>query len=124
MTKDELKRRAKDFALRVIRMVESFPDSYLARHISGQIIRSSTSVAANYRASCRARSDNDFIAKLGIVEEEGDETAFWIEFAVDSGLVKAELVADLQNEANQIVAIVVASIKAAKENRRRRGAKE
>ena len=111
---DELKRRTKEFALRIVKLVETFPNTFLGRHVSGQLIRSGTSVAANYRAACRAKSNADFIAKMGTVEEESDESAFWIEFAVDSALVKADLVADLLDEANQLVAIFVASINTAR----------
>ena len=114
MTQDELKKRTKEFALRVIGLVETFPNSFLGRHIGGQLTRSGTSVAANYRAACRARSNADFIAKMGIVEEEADESAFWIEFTVDAKMVKPDLVRDLLDEANQLVAIVVASITTAR----------
>ncbi|HEX3100510.1 MAG TPA: four helix bundle protein [Pyrinomonadaceae bacterium] len=118
MTRDELKKRTKEFALRVISLVETFPNTFLGRHVGGQLTRSSTSVAANYRAACRAKSNADFIAKMGIVEEEADESAFWIEFSVDSKLVKAERVADLLDEANQLVAIFVASINTARGGKR------
>lgn len=114
MTQDELKRRTKEFALRIIKLTESFPNTFLGRHVSGQLIRSGTSVPANYRAACRARSNADFIAKMGIVEEEADESAFWIEFAVDTTLVKAELVTDFLDESNQLVAIFVSSINTAR----------
>lgn len=118
MTQDELKKRTREFALRVIALVESFPKTFLGRHVGGQLIRSGTSVTANYRAACRARSNADFIAKMGIVEEEADESAFWIEFAVDSKLVKLDRVADLLDEANQLVKIFVASINTARGGKR------
>jgi four helix bundle protein len=118
MTQDELKKRTKEFALRVIKLVETFPNAYLGRHVGGQLIRCSTSVPANYRAACRAKSNADFIAKMGIVEEEADETAFWIEFAVDTDLSKAERVAALLDEANQLVAIFVSSINTARGGKR------
>ena len=114
MTQDELKKRTKEFALRVIKLVESFPKTFLGRHVGGQLIRSGTSVPANYRAACRAKSNADFIAKMGIVEEEADESAFWIELAVDSALVKLDLVTDLLDETNQLVAIFVSSINTAR----------
>jgi four helix bundle protein len=114
MTQDELKKRAKTFALRVINLVESFLKSYLGRHVGGQLTRSSTSVAANYRAVCRSKSNADFIAKMGTVEEEADESAFWIEFAVDARLVSLERVAELLDEANQLISIFVASINTAR----------
>ena len=118
MTQDELKRRTKEFALKVLRLVESFPNTYLGRHVGGQLTRSSTSVPANYRAACRAKSTADFIAKMGTVEEEADESAFWIEFAVDGKLTDPEKVVDLLDEANQLTAIFVASINTARGRKR------
>jgi four helix bundle protein len=84
------------------------------RTIGGQLIRSGTSVAANYRAACRARSHAEFIAKLGTVEEEADETLFWLELAVDSKLVSVDRVRTLLKEADELTAIFVASLKTAK----------
>ena len=118
MTQDELKKRTKEFALRIINLVETFPNTFLGRHVGGQLIRSGTSVPANYRAACRARSNADFIAKMGIVEEEADESAFWIEFAVDTKMVKPECVAELLDEADQLVAIFVSSINTARGGKR------
>ena len=115
---DNLKDRSKKFALRVIRLVDSLPKTLAARTIGGQLIRSGTSVAANYRAACRARSNADFIAKMGIVEEETDESAFWIEFLVDAEIVKMTLVADLLDEAHQLTAIWVSSINTARGKKR------
>ena len=86
--------------------------------IGRQLVRSGTSVAANYRASCRAKSTADFIAKMGIVEEEGDESVMWMEMLVEAGLVKQARVLELLDESSQIVAIVVASIKTAKNKSR------
>ena len=114
MTQDELKKRTKEFALRIVKLAATFPNTFLGRHVGGQLTRSGTSVPANYRAACRARSNADFVAKMGIVEEESDESAFWIEFAVDASLVKQDLVADLLEEANQLTAIFVASINTAR----------
>ena len=95
MSNDDLKNRTKKFALRIIKLVESLPNTPTARVIGGQLLRCGTSVPANYRASCRARSNADFISKMGIVEEETDEPAFWIEMLVDTNLIKENLVADL-----------------------------
>ena len=86
MTTAELKARTKEFALRVIRLVDVMPNSVKGRAIANQIMRSATSVAANYRAACRARSRAEFIAKIGLVEEEADETAFWLEIVVDANI--------------------------------------
>jgi four helix bundle protein len=110
MFKEEIKKRSKQLAIGVIRMTECLPRGRIADIISRQIIRSSTSVAANYRAACRARSRMEFIAKMGIVEEESDETSFWLEMMIDTNLVKKESVADLLSETNQITAIVVSSV--------------
>jgi four helix bundle protein len=114
MTQHELKKRTKAFALRVINVVRTFPNTFLGKHVGGQLTRSGTSVAANYRAACRAKSTADFISKMGIVEEEADESAFWIEFAIAAGLVKTHRVTDLLNEAYELVAIFVASINTAR----------
>ncbi len=118
MNTDDLKDRTKSFALRVITLVSSLPNNPLARHIGNQLMRSGTSVAANYRASCRAKSKRDFIAKMGIVEEEADESAFWIELMVETQLVKSEGVEGLLDEANQLVAIFVSSINTARGGKR------
>lgn len=118
MAQDELKQRTKQFALRVIKLVESFPNTYLGRHVGGQLTRSSASIPANYRAACRAKSNADFVAKMGTVEEEADESAFWIEFAVDSDLVKQERIVELVDGANQLVAIFVSSINTARGKKR------
>ena len=115
---DNLKDRTKKFALRIIKLVDSLPKTLAARTIGGQLIRSGTSVPANYRAACRARSNADFIAKVGIVEEETDESAFWIEFLVDARIVKMTLVADLLDEAHQLTAIWVSSIDTARGKKR------
>ncbi len=91
----------------------------MVRDVMGkQLMRCGTSVAANYRASCRAKSNADFIAKMGIVEEEADESVFWMEMLVETNAIKQELLADLIDEANQLVAIVVASINTARGKKR------
>ena len=110
MTPDEFKRRTKDFALRVIKLVRSLPNTREADVLGRQLLRSATSVAANYRAACRGRSTADFINKLGIVEEEADESLFWMELIVESGLVTSTKLSALMREANEITAITVASI--------------
>src|SRR5690349_2382083 len=105
----ELKARTKEFALRVIRLTRSLPACPEGRVIGGQLLRCATSVAANYRAVCRARSRADFVAKLGIVIEEADEAAFWLELLVDAEIIPAHKLSGLQSEANQLVAIFNAS---------------
>ena len=108
----DLKRRTKAFAL-----VDALPKTTAGRALASQIVRSGTSVAANYRAACRARSTADFIAKMGIVEEEADETLFWLELLEESELVTAAKLTAIKEEANELIAITVASIKTARRNR-------
>ncbi len=114
---EELRNRTKQFALRVIRLVRALPKTEEARIIGRQLLRSATSVAANYRAVCRARSKAEFLAKTGIVVEESDESQFWLELLVDSGIVPREKLAPLSKEATELVAIFVASQSTAKQNR-------
>ena len=102
------------FGLRVIRMTESLPRSRAADVVSRQLIRCATSVGANYRAACRAKSRVDFIAKLKIVEEECDESLYWMEMLVRSGLIAEDGVSSLIQEANEILSMVVTSIKTAR----------
>jgi len=109
-----LKNRTKQFALRIIRVVRTLPPGPEGRIISHQLLRSGMSVAANYRAVCRARSRPEFLAKLAIVIEEADESAFWLELLVDAGLVPESKLKDLNSEANQLVAIFNASRTTAK----------
>ncbi|MBI3952226.1 MAG: four helix bundle protein [Acidobacteria bacterium] len=118
MDAEELKTRTRAFALRVIKLVESLPKTQTATVIGGQLLRCGTSVGANYRASCRARSRADFIAEMAIVEEEADESIYWIQLLVDAGLVNQERVANLLNEADQLLSIIVSSINTARGGRR------
>ena len=111
---DFLKDRTKRFALQVIYMCRTLPRSQEGGIIVRQLLRSSTSVGANYRSVCRARSTADFVSKLGVVLEEADETLFWIELLVESGLVRSEKIAVLKREASELVAIFVASLRTAK----------
>ena len=114
----DLKARTKQFALRVMKMVDALPRTIQGRTIAKQIIRSSTSVAANYRAACRARSRAEFIAKIGVVEEEADESCFWLELIIDSGLLTEDRIRTLLTEAGELVAIMAASRKSAIGNRK------
>ena len=114
MNPEELKKRTKVFALRIIRLADALPKSRVADVIGRQLLRCGTSVGANYRAACRARSRADFVAKMKIVEEECDETLYWIELLIESGRVEAGLVEDLVNEGDAILSVVVASIKTAR----------
>jgi len=108
--KEEIKKRTKQIGLEVIKLVDDLPTKTSSKAIAYQIIKSSTSIGANYRAACRAKSDADFINKLKIVEEEADETIYWLEILEESGLMSAEKTITLKRETNEILAIVVASI--------------
>ena len=116
MKKDEgdLRNRTKAFALRVIRLFVTLPKSTEAQVLGRQVLRSGTSVGANYRAACRARSKADFASKMGIVLEEADEAISWAELLSESGVVPKDAVEPLIAEANQLVSIAIASIKTAK----------
>lgn len=114
MTPKELKDRTKRFAVNVIVFVRELPPTLDGRELGRQLLRAATSVAANYRAACRARSRAEFIAKLGIVLEESDESLFWLELIVDSKLKPMARVETLMNEADQLTAIFTASLKTAK----------
>jgi len=117
MTKLELISRTKQLSIRVIRLVESLPKNKTSDILGRQLLRSATSVGANYRAACRAKSTADFINKLAIVEEEADESIYWIELLVESGHIKANLVTKLLSEFDEIVSIVVSAIKTSKSKR-------
>jgi four helix bundle protein len=111
---NDLKDRSKPLCFESIKLVNSLPKTLAAQTVGRQLIRSGTSVAANYRAACRTRSKADFIAKMGIVEEETDESAFWIGLLVDAEILERTKVADLWNEANELTAIWVSSINTAR----------
>ena len=113
MNEDDLKKRTKQFALRILKLVAALPRTIAGRTIGGQLARSGTSVAANYRAACRARSKAEFISRLGVVEEEADESALWLELIMEDELMKKGLVEPLWIEADEIVAIMTSSRKSA-----------
>jgi four helix bundle protein len=113
----DLKARTKHFALRVMKLADGIPRTIQGRAIAKQIIRSATSVAANYRAACRARARAEFIAKIGVIEE-ADESCFWLELIIDSGLLTEDRIRPLLNEAGELVAIMAASRKSAVGNRK------
>ncbi len=114
MNADDLKGRTKQFALRVVRFVEGLPSTKACNVIGGQLLKAGTSVGANYRASCRAKSRPDFISKMKIVEEECDESIYWVELLVALGPVNTGMAMELISEGKQILSIVVASIKTAR----------
>jgi four helix bundle protein len=113
----DLKARTKRFAVRVFKLVDALPRTIQGRAVANQIIRSGSSVAANYRAACRARSRAEFIAKIGVVEEEADETLFWLELIIETELLDLKRIAPLLKEADELVAIMAASRKSAIANR-------
>jgi four helix bundle protein len=114
MNPEDFKRRTKSFALRIIRVVESLPNTKTSNVIGKQLLRSGTSVGANYRAACRARSRAEFISKMGIVEEEGDESLYWMELVIESRQMKQARLTSLMKEADEILSLVIASTKTAK----------
>jgi len=117
MTREEMKARTKSIANRIVKLCEALPDKWIAKTLGRQLLRSGTSVGANYRAVCRAKSNADFINKLRVVEEECDESLFWMELLVENNLVKPARLNALMKEANEILSIVVASAKTARTSR-------
>ena len=113
----ELQERTRRFALRVIRLFRELPRTEEARVLGRQLLRSATSVAANYRAACRARSQAEFAAKIGVVVEEADETVFWLELLVEAGIVPEPKMGGLLTEANELLAIFSASQRTSKGDR-------
>ena len=113
MNREELTERTKEFAHRCVKLALALPETALGKHLRGQVIRCSTSVAANYRATCLAQSKPSFTAKLSVVLEESDETAFWFEFIIDEKLLKKNLVEPLRKEAEELTAIFASSRKTA-----------
>lgn len=120
MNHDNLKQRTKNYALRVIKVVEALPKSPTARTIGDQLLRAGTSVGANYRAASRAKSNADFISKMGTVEEEADESLYWMELLIEGELMSASKLSALMKEGDELVAIVVASINTARGKTRSR----
>ena len=117
MTEELLKKRTKDFAHRCVKLALSISTATLGNHLAKQLIRCSTSVAANYRSACLAQSKASFIAKISIVLEEADEAAFWLEFIKDEKLVKNDSLSSHLDEANELKAIFYSSRKTARTNR-------
>src|SRR5208282_4274250 len=109
MTREKMKSRTKEYANRIVRVCGALPNNWVAQILGRQLLRSGTSVGANYRAVCRAKSNSDFVNKLRIVEEECDESLVWMELLVDNNLVKPVRLGNLMQEADEILAIVVSS---------------
>jgi four helix bundle protein len=114
MTSEELKARTKAFAVRVVKLVDALPRGLAGQVIGRQLLRSATSVGANYRAACRAQSRAEFAAKLSIVVEESDESLYWLELVEETGLIKSQLLTAIIQEAHELVASMLASRKTAK----------
>ena len=114
MTESEFKERTKGIALRIIKLVQSLPKNWIAETIGKQLLRSGTSIGANYRAACRAKSTADIINNLAIVEEEADESMFWIDLLIESEIVPQTKLEKLYNDINEIVAMTVSSIRTLK----------
>ena len=116
MKENDLKQRTKRFALQVIQFCEQLPNDETSKVLRRQLLRAGTSVGANYRAACRAKSKPTFISKMGDVLEEADESGYWIELLTESGKVDAKAAAPLLNETNELVAIAISSINTARRN--------
>jgi four helix bundle protein len=114
MNSEDFKARTKKYAVRVIRLVDALPASRSTNALAHQLVRSGTSVGANYRAACRAKSRADFISKMGTVEEEAGEALYWMELLIESGKVKASRISDLMKEGDEILAMACASAKTAR----------
>jgi len=117
MNPKEMKERTQHFALQIIRLIESLPRNRIADVLGNQLLRCGTSVGANYRAACRARSPADFIAKMGIVEEEADESIYWMELLIAAGIIPSNSIQPLLKEAHELLAITVSSINTARKNK-------
>jgi four helix bundle protein len=113
MKSEELIERTKEFAHRCVKLATALPETALGKHLRGQVVRCSTSVAANYRATCLAQSKASFVSKISIVLEEADESAFWLEFIIDENLLKENMVKPLLREAEELTAIFASSRKTA-----------
>jgi len=116
MNSDELKLRTKRFSLRIIHLIKHLPNSYVGNVIGSQLLRSATSIGANYRSACRSRSKTEFISKIRIVEEESDESVYWIELVDESKLINENRLTELLKEANELTAIFTAIGKTSKQN--------
>ncbi len=117
MDAEEFKRRTKSLSLRVIRLIEALPNSRTADMIGRQLLRSGTSIGANYRAACRAKSPRDMLIKLKIVEEEADESLYWRELLVEAELMPSSRLDSLMQETREILAMTVASVKTLRSSR-------
>ena len=115
---EQLRARTKQFAIRIVRLFKSLPKTDEARIIGKQVMRAGTSVAANYRAVCRSRSKAEFVSKMSVVVEEADETVFWLELLIETGIIPEVRLRDLLTEANELLAIFAASLGTARQKRK------
>jgi four helix bundle protein len=116
MAYEDLKLRTRKFALEVVKLVEKLPNDLAGKILGGQLLRAGTSVGANYRSACRARSNADFISKMGIVEEEADETGYWLDLLISAGKLRRESARPLICESGELTAIAVTSINTARKS--------
>ena len=116
MSKAELLARTKSFSLRILKLVDQLPRTTSGRTIGNQLVRSGTSIGANYRAACRSRSRAEFAAKLGVVAEEADETVYWLELVCDGNLIPANKLTELLREADELTAIFTAGRRTSSKN--------
>ena len=121
MNAEDLKKRTKKYGLDIIKLIECLPGNAIGRTIGNQLLRSGTSVGANYRAACRGKSKADFIAKTGIALEEADESLYWLELLQEAAIVPSEKLTNLMKEGSELVAIFTASIKTSRSNLKSRG---
>ena len=112
---DVLKKRTKDFAIRIIKLSQALPKTDVGRTIGRQVLRSGTSVAANYRAACRSRSRAEFVSRVAVVVEEVDETVFWLELLVEAGVIPVKRLENLVREAHELLLLFAASLRTAKQ---------
>jgi len=119
MTPEEMKQRTKKFGLRALKLAAALPRERAADVLGRQLIRSATSVGANYRGACRSRSDGDFLARMGVVEEEADESLYWLEVVAEAGFVPPSRLEGLKKEGEEILRIIVASIRTVKSRTRK-----
>jgi four helix bundle protein len=114
MNPEELKKSTKNFAIRIIKLIDALPKNSIGKTIGNQLLRAGTSVGANYRAACRAKSNRDFIYKINVVDEEADETMFWLELIIETELIPERRIISLLKEADELTAIFTATGKSAK----------
>ena len=117
MNKEELKQRTKAFALRIMKLVRTLPKDVPGKVIAHQLMRSASSVGANYRSACRGRSKAEFLAKLGVVLEEADESGHWLELIIDDGMLPRARVIALHKEADELCAIIYSAIQSGRNGR-------